>query len=103
MKFATIDIMGVATAGILLAAQPLAGQAFEMNFFLVVEGPTWGPTQPSVRISDSHCHDQAYAEGFGHGDRFGQFCKRTPGGIARRQRRISNAAQKARLLDYTRG
>ncbi len=37
------------------------------------------------------------------GDRFGQFCKRTPGGIARRQRRISNAAQKVRLLDYTRG
>ncbi len=66
MKFATIDIMGVAMAGVLLAAQPLAGQAFEMNFFLVVEGPTWGPTQPSVRISDSHCHDQAYAEGFGH-------------------------------------
>ncbi len=86
MKFAAVDIVDVATragrgravgaalvvgvalcvgAG-LFVAQPLAGQAFEMNFFIVVKGPTWGPTQPSVRISDSHCHDQAYAEGFGH-------------------------------------
>ena len=85
MKFATVDkdlatrtgralvlgralVMGGAlyVAGVLFAAQPLAGQVSQMNFFLVVEGPTWGPTQPSVRISDSHCHDQAYAEGFGH-------------------------------------
>jgi len=52
--------------GVLLAAQPLAGQTIDMNFFLSVEGPTWGPTQPDVSISDSHCHDQGYAAGFGH-------------------------------------
>ncbi len=86
MKFEAVDIPDMATrarralvvgralvmggalyvGGGLFAAQPLAGQVFEMNFFLVVKGPTWGPTQPAVRISDSHCHDQAYAEGFGH-------------------------------------
>ena len=48
--------------GVLSAAQPLAGQSIDMNFFLVIEGPTWGPTQPDVSISDSHCYDQ----GFGH-------------------------------------
>ncbi|MEC7847152.1 MAG: hypothetical protein VYA70_07135 [Gemmatimonadota bacterium] len=52
--------------GVLLAAQPLAGQSIDMNFFLVIEGPTWGPTQPDVSISDSHCYDQGYAAGFGH-------------------------------------
>ena len=65
MKFETV-VSALFFGGILFATQPVAGQAIEMNFFLVVQGPTWGPTQPSVRISDSHCHDQAYAEGFGH-------------------------------------
>ncbi|MCH7857489.1 MAG: hypothetical protein IIB37_12120 [Gemmatimonadetes bacterium] len=52
--------------GILFAAQPLAAQSFDMNFFLVIQGPTWGPDEPDVEISDSHCYDQGYAEGFGH-------------------------------------
>ena len=52
--------------GVLSAAQPLAGQVSEMNFFVVLQGPTWGPDQPDVRISDSHCHDEGYGEGFGH-------------------------------------
>ena len=52
--------------GVLFAAQPLAAQVAEMNFFVVLQGPTWGPDQPDVRISDSHCHDEGYGEGFGH-------------------------------------
>ena len=61
----TLVLGGLVAGGVLLAAQPLVGQVSQMNFFLVVEGPTWGTDQPSVRMSDSHCHDEAYGEGFG--------------------------------------
>ncbi len=67
MKSETAIVGVILIAGeVLLAAQPLAGQVARMNFFIAVQGPTWGADQPSVRISDSHCHDLAYAEGFGH-------------------------------------
>ena len=50
----------------LFAAPPLAGQSIQMNFFLAIEGPTWGADRPPVGISDAFCHDLAYGEGFGH-------------------------------------
>ena len=45
--------------------QPLAGQVSQMNFFVAIQGPTGGAALPPVAISDSYCHDLAYAEGFG--------------------------------------
>ena len=45
--------------------QPLAGQVSQMNFFVAIQGPTWGAAQPPVRVSDSYCNELAYAEGFG--------------------------------------
>jgi hypothetical protein len=50
----------------LFAAPPLAGQSIEMNFFLAIQGPTWGADRPPVGITDAFCHDLAYGEGFGH-------------------------------------
>ena len=50
----------------LFAASPLAGQSTRMNFFVALEGPTWGANQPPVGVSDAQCTDLAYAPGFGH-------------------------------------
>ena len=37
-----------------------------MNFFLVIQGPTFGADRGPVGVSDTHCYNLAYAEGFGH-------------------------------------
>ena len=50
----------------LFAAPPLAGQSQKMNFFVALEGPSWGADRPPVGVSDAFCHDEAYGEGFGH-------------------------------------
>ncbi len=53
--------------GVLFAAPPpLAGQSPDMNFFLAVEGATWGADRAPVGVSDTHCHDLAYPQGYGH-------------------------------------
>jgi len=60
-------IWGALRVGIVLfAASPLAGQSTRMNFFVALEGPTWGANQPPVGVSDAQCTDLAYAPGFGH-------------------------------------
>ncbi len=51
---------------VLFAAPPLAGQSQNMNFFVAVEGPTWGANRPAVEVSDAQCTDLGYPEGFGH-------------------------------------
>ena len=51
--------------GSLSTAQPLAGQVARMNFFFVIEGPTWGANLPPVTVGDSYCQELGYAEGFG--------------------------------------
>ena len=45
-----------------LAAQP----APEMSFFLALTGPTRGADRPALEVSDEHCTQLAYAQGFGH-------------------------------------
>lgn len=45
---------------------PVAAQDPRMNFFLALEGPTWGADRPTLEVSDRHCYDLAYARGFGH-------------------------------------
>ena len=56
---------GLVVGWSLFAGQPLVGQATEMNFFVAIQGPTWGADRPPVGISDAYCHDLAYGEGFG--------------------------------------
>ena len=51
---------------VLCPAPPLAGQSPDMNFFVAVEGPTWGADRAPVEMSDTHCYDLAYPQGFGH-------------------------------------
>lgn len=53
-------------AAVLLTAPPLAGQEYDMSFFVVLEGPTWGTELPAVGVADTHCQDLGYAQGFGH-------------------------------------
>lgn len=48
------------------AGSPLAGQSPEMSFFLATQGPVWGANRPPVEVSDAHCTDLAYPQGFGH-------------------------------------
>ena len=56
---------GMALLGLILAAAaPLAAQDIRMNFFLSPDGPG-GEQFGAVLMSDSHCHDQGYAAGFG--------------------------------------
>ena len=50
----------------LFAASPLAGQSTRMNFFVALEGPTWGANRPPVGVSDAQCTDLAYPQGLGH-------------------------------------
>ncbi len=50
----------------LLSAAPVAGQSQNMNFFVAVQGPSWGATRPAVEVSDAQCTDLGYPEGFGH-------------------------------------
>ena len=48
-------------------AEPVAGQAApEMSFFLALTGPTRGADGPVLEVSDEHCAQLAYAQGFGH-------------------------------------
>jgi len=56
----------VASALVVLAAGPVAAQDPQMNFFLALEGPSWGADRPALEVSDRHCYDLAYARGFGH-------------------------------------
>ncbi len=56
----------LAVAAVLFAAPPVAGQSFDMNFFLAVQGPSWGADLGPVGVSDTHCHDLAYVQGYGH-------------------------------------
>ncbi len=50
----------------LFTASPLSGQSQRMNFFVAVEGPTWGANIPAIAVGDAACTDLAYPEGFGH-------------------------------------
>ena len=56
----------LAAGMVLFTASPLAGQRQNMNFFVAVEGPTWGANRPAVEVSDAQCTDLGYPEGFGH-------------------------------------
>lgn len=44
----------------------VAAQNAAMNFFVAPAGPSYGQTQPALRVSDRHCADLAYPLGFGH-------------------------------------
>ena len=37
-----------------------------MNFFVALEGPSYGANRPPVVVSDAFCYDEAYGEGLGH-------------------------------------
>jgi len=47
-------------------AAPLAAQSPDMNFFLALTGPARGADRPALEVSDAHCYDLAYAQGYGH-------------------------------------
>lgn len=51
---------------VLFAVPPLAGQSSAMNFFVVLQGPTWGTDLAPVGVADAHCQELGYGEGFGH-------------------------------------
>jgi hypothetical protein len=55
-------------AVVLLAGsgRALEAQDSGMNFFVAPSGPTYGQTQPALRLNDQHCADLAYPLGFGH-------------------------------------
>ena len=60
-------LMGVLiVAMVFFAASPLVGQSTLMNFFVALEGPSYGADRPPVGVTDAFCHDEAYGEGFGH-------------------------------------
>jgi hypothetical protein len=54
----------IAVGALFAGASPIAGQAMNMNFFLVVETPGAG-NFGQVIMADSFCHDPGYAAGFG--------------------------------------
>lgn len=56
----------LAVCMVLAAALPLAGQSERMNFFVALQGPTWGANLPPIAVADSFCQEEGYAEGFGH-------------------------------------
>ena len=47
-------------------ATPLEGQSPDMNLFLTVEGPSYGADRGAIGVSDTHCNDLAYNQGYGH-------------------------------------
>jgi hypothetical protein len=47
-------------------ATPATAQSPDMSFFLALRGPTRGADRPTLAVSDAHCHDLAYARGYGH-------------------------------------
>lgn len=51
----------------LFLASPGWAQSLDANFFVAVEGPTWGADAPPLSVSDQHCRDIAYAAGWGDG------------------------------------
>ncbi len=57
--------VGLVVAVVFFTASPLAGQSSRMNFFVALEGPTYGANRPALGISDAFCFDEAYGEGFG--------------------------------------
>lgn len=63
----TCCTLGTLTTALLLW-QPAAlmAQSPDMNFFVAVEGASWGADQPALEVSDTECTDLAYAQGFGH-------------------------------------
>ncbi len=57
---------GLIVAMFFFAASPLAGHSSRMNFFVALEGPSYGANRPPVVVSDAFCYDEAYGEGLGH-------------------------------------
>jgi len=57
--------VGLVVAVVFFTASPLAGQSSRMNFFVALEGATYGADRPALGISDAFCFDEAYGEGFG--------------------------------------
>lgn len=62
-RFALATIACLAVAA---PAAPAAAQSPQMNVFLALTGPARGADRPVLEVSDQHCHDLAYARGFGH-------------------------------------
>jgi len=65
-RYAVVLSAFLAVGGSVGAAAPLAAQSPDMNFFLALTGPTRGADRPALEVSDAHCHDLAYAQGYGH-------------------------------------
>jgi hypothetical protein len=55
-----------ALALLTVSGHSLSAQDTKMNFFVAPSGPSYGQTQPALRVSDQHCADLAYPLGFGH-------------------------------------
>jgi hypothetical protein len=57
-----------AVTGAVLVCAPsgASAQSPDMNFFVAVEGASWGADQPALEVSDTQCTDLAYAQGYGH-------------------------------------
>lgn len=63
------SLLGGASVALVLLACPahrLEAQDTKMSFFVAPAGPSYGQTQPALRVSDQHCADLAYPLGFGH-------------------------------------
>jgi len=65
-RAATSVFAVLTTTACLGGAAPLAAQSPDMNFFLAITGPSRGADRPALEVSDEHCHDLAYAQGYGH-------------------------------------
>jgi hypothetical protein len=56
----------LATAVVLMLPAAASAQDVNMSFFVAPEGPSWGSDRPALEVSDQHCADLAYAQGYGH-------------------------------------
>jgi len=59
-------LVTVAIVGVLSSPAGTSAQDLNMSFFVAPEGPSWGADRPALSVSDQHCADLAYAQGYGH-------------------------------------
>lgn len=59
-------VHGLLVLTFMLSPLPGLAQSPDMNFFVAVEGASWGADQPALEVSDTQCTDLGYAQGYGH-------------------------------------
>jgi hypothetical protein len=62
-----VHVLGALTLTAFFGAPSVASAqgSPDMNFFVAVEGASWGADQPALEVSDTQCTDLGYAQGYG--------------------------------------